>query len=132
MKKEIVEKHIAELIGDQEKQEAYFQASPHYSFWEYVKIGLGAGTISVFYVVVTDMGLHFVYIDEKDQVGKVDFHSYKEVSSFKSGGGFMQRPLKVTFSNGDELKIKAQLKGMEAVPKYTDRIEATLHEKIGR
>lgn len=132
MKKEKIEKHIIELITDQEKLEGYFQAQNHYTFWDYIKIGMSDGVVFNFYVAVTDIGLHFVYIDEKDQVDRVDFYPYQEISSFKAGSGFMQRPLKFSFSQGDDLKIKAQLKGLEVVPKYTDRIESILHEKIGR
>lgn len=131
MKKELLEQHIMKVISDQ-KLHAYFQASYHYTFGDYIRIGLGSGTISIFYVAVTNLGLHFIYIDGKDQVERVEYYPYGEIASFKSGGGFMQRPLKFTFGNGGEMKIKAQLKGLEAVPKYTDRIEATLHEKIGR
>lgn len=130
MKKEIIEKHILEQLKQDEELIGFFTAQQ--MKWGYFLLmgPLAILTLRTYAVAVTSMGVYFLRIDLLDRIAMVDFFSYEEITSFSAKGGSVQRPVLFTFFNGRSLKIKAQLKGVEAVPKLTPEIEEYLKERV--
>ncbi len=110
---------IAPSLTPEEQLVGFFQASYQPSNWWYFLIGpLMFFGMRVYYVAVTDLGVHFHKLNFWGKPESHDFFSYAEISSMKVGGGFLQAPLHFVFTNDRKLKLSAQLKGAASIPKF--------------
>ncbi len=104
-----------ELVG-------FFQASYMPSLGWFFLIGpLVALGVRVYYVAVTNQGLHLHKLSLFGKPETYNFFSYAEISKMTLGKGFLQAPLQMVFTNGRKLTLKAQLKGVEKVAKLDDK-----------
>jgi len=112
-----------ELIG-------FFQASYTPPFWWVFLIGplMFFGT-RVYYVGVTNQGMHLHKLSLWGKPETYNFCPYAEISKMKLGKGFLQAPLQLVFSNGRKLTIKAQLKGGDEIAKLDDKTKEFLLSK---
>jgi hypothetical protein len=112
-----------ELIG-------FFQASYTPSIGWFFLIGplmfLG---MRIYYVAVTNQGIHLHKLSFFDKPETYNFFPYAEISKIKLGKGFLQAPLQMVFSNSRKLTLKAQLKGVEKVAKLDDQTREFLLSK---
>ncbi len=130
MKKETIEKHIQEQLQSDEELIGFFTAQ-QMKWGYYFLIGpLALLTLRTYAVAVTSQGVHFLRIDMLDRLAVIDFFEYSEITSFSAKGGTVQRPVRFTFFNGRSPKIKAQLKGVAAVPKLTPELEEFIRERV--
>lgn len=83
----------------------------------------------IYYVAVTNQGLHLHKLSFFGKPENYNFFSYAEISKIKLGKGFLQAPLQLVFSNGRKLVLKAQLKGEEKVAKLDDQTREFLLSK---
>ncbi len=113
-----------ELVG-------FFQAQYIPSNWWIFLIGpLILFGMRVYYVAVTDQGMHF---HKLTLFGKPDIYNYfpwNEIENLKLEKGFLTAPLKLKFSNGRELKLKVQLKGLENIAKLEEETKEFLISKM--
>jgi len=82
-----------------------------------------------YWVAVTDVGLHLHKLTFWGKPDTYEFTSYAEISSLKLGKGLLQAPLKLKFSNGKKLALKAILKGLERAGKLDDQTKEFLLSK---
>ena len=112
-----------ELIG-------FFQAQYTPSWGWYFLIGpLFAFAIRIYFVAVTDKGIHYHKLTFFGKPDTSNYFTWNEIEKVKLSKGLLQAPLKFTFSNGRKLKLKAQLKGMEKIAKLDDRTKEYLFSK---
>lgn len=112
-----------ELVG-------FFQATYMPPMWWIFLIGplMFFGT-RVYYIAVTNQGLHLHKLSFFGKPETYNFFPYAEIPKMKLGKGFLQSPLQLTFTNGRKLTIKAQLKGLEKVAKLDDNTRDFLLSK---
>lgn len=112
-----------ELIG-------FFQATYLPSFWWFLLIGpfIALG-MRIYYVAVTNRGLHLYKLNFFGKQDTYNFFSYNEITKINLGDGLIQAPLQLSFSNGKKLTIKAQLKGMDKIAKLDDKTRKFLQDQ---
>jgi hypothetical protein len=104
-----------ELIG-------FFQATYTPSLWWVILIGpLIYMGMRNYYVAVTNLGIHLYKLNFFGKLDTYNFFYYTEISEIKISKGFLQATLKLVFSNGRKLALKAQLKGPESAAKLDDQ-----------
>ncbi|HHZ69278.1 MAG TPA: hypothetical protein EYO51_04930 [Methylococcaceae bacterium] len=116
-------KYGEELIG-------FFQSYSTPSLWWFLLIGplvyLGTRT---YYVAITNLGIH---LNKLTFFGKPAIHNYftwDEIENLKLGKGVITIPLKLKFSSGRKLKLNAQLKGLDKIPKLDEKTNKFLVSK---
>ncbi len=83
----------------------------------------------VYYVAVTNQGLHLHKLSFFGKPDTYNFFPYAEISKMKLGNGFLQAPLQLAFTNGRKLTLKVQLRGVDKVAKLDDRTKEFLLSK---
>jgi len=130
MKKEQILEHIEQELEENELLIGFFMAQYKPSYWFLVLIGpLWALGIRVHYIGVTERGLYFHKCNILGKITGFDFFSYDEIESVYFGKGLLQRPMKFLFKNNRKLKLSAQLKGVEKIPKLTPDIQDYIQKK---
>lgn len=90
-----------ELIG-------FFQATYLPSLWWYLLIGpFFALDMRIYYVAVTNRGLHLYKLNFFGKQDTYNFFPYSEFTKIKLCDGLIQAPLQLSFTNGKKLTIKA-------------------------
>ena len=120
-KEQIKEELIIPKIGSGEELVGFFQATSMPSFWWFFLIGpLVFLNTRTYYVAITNLGIH---LNKLTFFGKPAIHTYftwDEIENLKLGKGILSMPLKFKFSNGRKLKLHAQLKGLDKIPKLDE------------
>lgn len=111
-----------ELIG-------FFQATYTSPFLLLLSGPLMFLAMRLYYVAVTNHGLHLHKLNLWWKPDTYNFFPYTEISNIKLGKGFMRAPLKLIFANGRKLTIAAQLKGVDKVAKLDDKTKEYLLSK---
>lgn len=131
MKKEQILEHVEQELEENESLIGFFMAQYKPSYWFLLLIGpLWALGIRVQYIAVTERGLYFHKCNILGKITGFDFFSYDEIKSVDFGKGLLQRPMKFLFKNNRKLKLNAQLKGVEKIPKLTPDIQDYMQKKF--
>lgn len=129
-KEQIKNDFILPRLKQGEELVGFFQASYTPSIGWFFLIGpLTFLSMRIYYVAVTNQGLHLHKLGFLGKAETYDFFSYAEISKIKLGKGFLQAPLQLVFSNGRKLALKAQLKGVDKIAKLDDRTRKFLLSK---
>jgi hypothetical protein len=129
-KEQIKNDYILPRLKQGEELIGFFQASYTPSMGWFFLIGhLMFFGMRIYYVAVTNQGLHLHKLSFFGKPENYNFFSYAEISKIKLGKGFLQAPLQLVFSNGRKLALKAQLKGVDKVAKLDDRTREFLLSK---
>jgi len=130
MKKEEILEHIEHKLEEDELIIGFFMAQYKPSLWFFLLVGpLWALGIRVQYIAVTERGLYFHKCNILGKIIDSDFRSYDEIASVDFGKGLIQRPIKFLFKSNRNLKLSAQLKGVEQIPKLTPDIQGYIQNR---
>lgn len=131
MHKDIAKIEIEKCMAQGESLVGFFMAQKRPPFWLFFIVGpLAAIGFKVYFVGVTNLGVHFHKLSLLGKFSQHDFFSFNEIKSIKIGNGFFQIPMKYVFANGKTLKLRAQKRGVERVAKADDRIVSYLNEHV--
>lgn len=124
--------YILERLSKNDKLIGFFIAQGPFPIWWFLLLGpLGALFLKTYYVAVVNNGINFYRLS---LMGKFkddgDFFTFDEIKSVKIKSGIMQKPMIFTFKNGEKVKIKAQLKGLDRVAKLTEETENFIEKNI--
>ena len=112
-----------ELVG-------FFQAQYISSFWWVFLVGpLYYLSQRIYFVAVTDKGLHFHKFTFWGKPDAFNYFSWEEIVKLKLGKGLLQAPFELVFNNGRKLKLRAYLKGNQKSAKLDDRTKEYLLSK---
>ena len=130
IKAEIIQPKLTqgeELIG-------FFIATCSPSFGWYLLLGpLSSLKIKNYYVAVTSLGIQLHKLNLwNNSPENYDFFNYNEITNIKVGNGLLQAPLDLKFSNGRELKLKAQITGVANVAVMDETTKAFLKAKFNQ
>lgn len=129
MKKDDVKMEIMKNFNQDEQLVGFFIAQSRPAFWLYFLLGpLTALSMKMYYVGVTNKGVHFHKLNFLGKFSQHDFFSFSEIQNVKVGKGLLQTPMQYTFTNGKKLKLQAQKKGLEHVAKIDDQTVAYIAE----
>jgi len=129
-KEQIKNEFIVPKLHPGEELIGFFQAQSYSLGW-FILLGPLAAlfTFRNYYVAVTNQGIH---LHRLTLFGKLDTHNYfswNEVESINLGKGIVTAPLKLKFSNGRKLKLRAIIRGAQQVPKLDERTKEFLLSK---
>lgn len=131
MNAEQIKEKLQSALQPEDELIGYFMAQQMPKFWLYLCLGpLAMVTMKTHYVGVTPKGLCFLQLNFLGNQSALDFFNYTEIESVVFGKGVLQRPTTFRFKNGRRLHIKAQLKGVEKVPKLTPELQAHIEQNI--
>ncbi len=110
----------------------FFLAQVPPPLWMFFLLGpFAVFALKHYHVGVTSEGLVFQQLTMMGKHGQRDFFRFDEIRDVKIGtGGLLQRRVRFNFANGTTLKMKAQLKGVEKVPKLTPELQGILEQRI--
>ena len=74
-----------------------------------------------YFVAATNTGIHFHKLNMMGKFSQHDFFPYNEIEKIKIKKGTLTLPRIFFFSNGTELVLKAQKKGLERVAKLEEK-----------
>jgi len=74
-----------------------------------------------YYVAVTDYGLHILKFNLWNEPTTYDFYPYMAISKFEIGNGLLTIPLKIYFTDGRKVRLKAALEGGRSDACFDDR-----------
>lgn len=133
MKKEEAREEIGRRLAPNEDLVGFFVAQGATNFGLFFLIGpLAAFSIRSYYVAVTDLGVHFHLINLHGGFRHSDFFSYKEIEAVNVCDGTLQIPIKFLFSNGRDLEIKAQKRGLARVAKAEPEVLDHITKNVGQ
>jgi hypothetical protein len=131
MNKFDAQKNIEKYIEPGDSLIGFFYAQQPFKIWLFFLIGpFAVFSMKHLFVAVTKNGIHFHRVSLLDKFIQGDFFNYNEIEAVKIGKGMLQRPMRFKFKNGRNLKIKAQLKGVEKVAKLTDDTQKHIEANI--
>ena len=115
-----------ELIG-------FFQARYVPFLWFFLIGPIMLLGIRIYYIAVTNQGLHIHKLSffSMRKVDVYNFFSYAEISKINLGKALIlpEAPLKLVFSNGRKLKLRALVRGGKKAVKLDDRTRSFLLSK---
>lgn len=125
--KEQIEKNLIQddvLIG-------FFYAQQPFKIWLFFLIGpLAVLSMKHHFIGVSEKGMYFHPLNLLGKFSGHDFFKYDEIESVKIGKGLIQRPMKFKFINGRNLKLKAQLKGVDRAAKINVETQQHMEKNI--
>ena len=131
MDKDKVKQHIQKHMEQDDVLIGFFYTQQALKIWLFVLIGpFAAFSMKFYFVGVTKKGIHFHRLNLFGKFADHDFFKYDEIENVKIGKGLLQRPMKFQFKNGRNLKLKAQLKGVEKVAKLNEVTQVYIENNI--
>jgi hypothetical protein len=122
MHKDKAEEHIKQNLSSNEDLVGFFQAINFPKLWLRLLLGPLMGfAMKQYFIAVTNKGIHFHMLNRLGKFSHHDFFFYNEIEKIKIKKGTLTLPLIFFFSNGTELKLKAQKKGLERVAKIDEK-----------
>lgn len=112
-----------EIIG-------FFQAMNLPSIGLHLLVGiLAALSTKTYYIAVTNQGIHVYQLTLLGKLDVYKFIAYSDITNIKIGTGFLQAPFEIILQSGEKVRVKAKIKGLEAIAKLDDKTKAYLLSK---
>jgi hypothetical protein len=88
-------------------------------------------TVKYYIVAVTERGINFYRLNRLKStfIGNY-FITFGEIENVKIGKGVLAKTMSFKFKNGKEMRIRAQVKGIERVAALTDTVEEYIVKNI--
>ncbi len=133
MKTEEARQEIDNHLAPAENLLGFFFAQGATNLGLFFLIGpLAAFSIRSYYVAATNLGIHFHLINLHGGFTHSDFFPFEEIENVNIGKGALQTPMKFVFSNGRDVKIKAQKRGLGNVAKVTPEVLDHIVKNVGQ
>lgn len=131
MTKEMAQAHIEQNLTQGDSLVGFFFAQQPFKSWLYLFIGpLAILCMKYYFVAVTTKGVHFHRLNMSGKFSDNDFFEFAEIANVKIGKGILRKPMRFQFRNGRDIKINAQLKGVEKVAKLTEVTQQHIENNI--
>ena len=122
MQKDKASDYIKQNLSSKEDLVGFFQATKFPKLWLQLLLGPLMGfAVKHYFVAVTNTGIHFHKLNMMGKFSQHDFFPYNEIEKIKIKKGTLTLPLIFFFSNGTELVLKAQKKGLERAAKLEEK-----------
>jgi len=131
MNKETAKEHILKNLIQGDSLIGFFVAQQSFKIWLFFLIGpLAVLSMKSYFVAATQKGIYFHRLNLLGKFADSDFFEFNEIESIKISRGILQCPMIFKFKNGRSIKIKAQLKGIERVAKFTEETRQHIQNNI--
>lgn len=129
-KEQVLSTLISPKLSEGEELVGFFQATYTPSIgWGVLFGALTSFGLRVYFVAITDKGMHLHKLTFFGKPGKYQFLPWNEVKDLKLGSGILAAPLRFNYSQDKSLKLKVLIKGVEKAAKMDEKTKEFLLSK---